>query len=199
MAFQQRAENADSFAAQVYADIASMGFQTSINGVEVKHPEFARVSKRSTDPTSLSIRFAPDAIGWFMGKRDTRAFYVDAKAGFRIERLAWENYQRLSDNGYVVVLIFKVMTTWSWNIQSCIKLASAEATVSRFPIRFPIVDGWITPRLSTYWNNQIRQTNQHASGTPYREVDVSSLHAKSLFKPEILNILANQPTLADPY
>lgn len=191
MAFSERARAADTFAEQVYADIRALGFDISANGVETKHPAFKAVSWNSTDKTSLSIRFAPDAIAWCGST--PRAFYLDAKAGLSVERFAWEQYAMLSKAGCVVVLAFKVLDSWCWNTQPGIRLCPAESTLARFAVekRFPVLDGWITPRLAAHWT-QTKQTATHASGTPYREVDPASLLPCTAFRQNMIDILANQ-------
>lgn len=190
--FTRRAQHADRFAEQVYADIQAMGFEVSPNGIETKHPKFKAVSRSSTDKTSLSIRFAPDTIGWIGST--PRAFYLDAKAGVTIERFAWEQYRMLSDAGCVVALAFKVGNSWRWNLQSEISLCPAEVTLAQFAPekRFPVIDGWIAPRLAAHWT-QTKQTATQASGTPYREIDITCLLPRSDFYPVMLNILKNQP------
>lgn len=190
--FSQRSRNADVFAERVYADIRAMGFSLSANGIEAKHPAFKAVSWNSTDKTSLSIRFAPDVIGWIGST--PRAFYLDVKAGLTIERFAWEQYRMLSDAGCVVVLAFKALDSWCWNTQAGIRLCPAEMTVGRIAPekRFPIVDGWITPRLAAHWT-KTKQTATHASGTPYREIDPACLVPRSRFRPNLIDILNHQP------
>lgn len=197
MAFSDRASHADVFAERVYTDIRSMGFDLSANGIEVKHPAFKAVCRNSTDTTSLSIRFAPDAIAWCGST--PRAFYLDAKAGLSVERFAWEQYSMLSEAGCVVVLAFKVLSDWCWNVQSDICLCPAESTLARFSTekRFPVLDGWITPRLAAHWT-QTKQTATHASGTPYREVDPASLLPRAVFRQTLIDILKNQ-TVFNPF
>lgn len=194
--FSTRAQRADLFAEWVYADIRSMGFTLSANGIESRHPDFKAVSRNSTDKTSLSIRFAPDRIGWISRPNGKpRSFYLDAKAGVTIERFAWEQYRMLSDAGCIVALVFKVGNDWCWNVQPEISLCPAEVTLAQFPPekRFPVRDGWIAPRLAAHWT-QTKQTATQASGTPYREVDMSCLLPRSEFRRTMLAILTNQTT-----
>ena len=106
-----------------------------------------------------------------------------------IEKTAWEQYWKLHESGNVVVIVFGKLK-WQWNLLENIALVAATETVGRFPLsrRFPIVDGWITPRGSQRWTN-VRQSNQQASGTPYREVDVTSLQEWKLFKLQLVKRL----------
>jgi len=189
--FSERTRHAETFAEQVYADIRAMGFDTSVNGVETKHPDFKAVSHNSTDKTSLSIRFAPDAIAWC--GNTPRAFYLDAKAGLTVERFAWEQYGMLSEAGCVVVLAFKVLNAWAWNIQPCIRLLPPEYTMRNIPpkLRFVVHEGWLTPRLTAHWI-KTKQRATHASGTPYREVDPASLLPGTMFYDTMIDILKNQ-------
>jgi hypothetical protein len=176
--FGTRKAIADAFSTAVETEFRRLGFTVAINGAEHTHPAFVGNLHRSTDQTSLAIRFAPDGIA-SVGDVP-RSFYWEAKAGMSVERTAWEQYQKLVNNGNVVIVIFGSATVpataWRWGLVQEIRLIPADVTVERFAphLRFPIRDGWITPRGSIRWED-VRNGKPQASGTPYREVDSTSL------------------------
>jgi hypothetical protein len=185
--FSGRIEKASKFEQELFDRIERLGFCVAMNGTEHTYPEFVDRLRKSTDQTSLAIRFQPDAVA-SIGKIP-RSFFVEAKAAHTMERLAWEQYWRLYCNGNILVLVFEDFD-WAWNFIEEIRLIPGEETVSSFPpkMRFPVVDGWITPRGSRRWR-QLRNKIKRASFTPYRKVDGSSLRPWSEFRDGIIGRL----------
>jgi len=185
--FSGRLEKASRFERELFGEIERLGFCVAMNGTEHTYPEFVEKLRQSTDQTSLAIRFQPDAVASI--NRIPRSFFVEAKAAHTMERLAWEQYWRLYCNGNVLVLVFEDFN-WAWNFIEEINLITGEETVSSFPPekRFPVIDGWITPRGSRRWR-QLRGKIKRASFTPYREVDGSSLRLWGEFRDMIIDRL----------
>jgi hypothetical protein len=121
-----------------------------------------------------------------------RTFYVEAKAAKTIEKSAWEQYWKLVAAGNMLIIVFEKIR-WGWNFLEEIELIPAEKTIASFPPerRFPVVDGWITPRISDRWN-RIRQQNPQASGTPYRFIDEASLRLWPDFKQAVIQRLQSR-------
>jgi len=183
MGFSDRAAIAHEFEQSLFKELSNMGFVVAVNGTEHTAPEFVKDLKRSTDQTSLSIRFQPDGVAR-IGKIP-RSFYVEAKYADNIERLAYEQYMKLYDSGNIVVIVFGKYE-WAWCFIEELPLQPAIDTVSVYPEerRFPIVDGWITPRASG-------RTLAHGSGTPYRQVIIENLRQWSSFKKTVIDRLSS--------
>lgn len=169
--------------------LVQLGFHVARNGTEHTFPEFTKLLRRSEDSTSLAIRFQPDGVACIGDI--PRSFYWEAKASNHIEKTAWEQYMNCHEVGNVLIIIFEYSSEWRWNFIEDIQLIPASETVGRFPPcrRFPVVDGWITPRGSARWN-EIKSRNPQASGTPYREVDMTSLLSWAEFKSKTVKRLA---------
>ena len=190
--FQGRALLAEKFENSLFKQLAGMGFAIAANGTEHTHPDFVARLKNSNDQTSLAIRFQPDAVACI--GRMPRSFYVEAKAARTIERQAWEQYEKLVANGNILAIVFEKFA-WTWNFWQDIHLIPAEETIGRYPIhqRFPVIDGWVTPRGSKQWKN-IRDATPRASGTAFREVDKKSLLPFASFKEIVIEQLAGART-----
>jgi len=185
MGFGDRIAKATKYEKQIFDAFKEMGFDMAINGTEHNYPEFVSRLRHSSDQTSLAIRYQPDGVICFGNV--PQSCYAEAKAGTTIEKDAYLQYQKLANNGNLVIIIFEGFNS-SWNFFDEIKLVPANVTVSRYSTRFPIEDSWITPRKSPRWQ-AISARKPNASGTPYREVDSSSLIPWSDFKPSMLKIL----------
>jgi len=187
MSFKDRAQRSSKFENDLFDAVEKMGFAVARNGTEHTYPEFVNSLHKSTDQTSLAIRFQPDGVAQI--GHVPRSFYIEAKAAVTIERTAWEQYWKLHENGNIVAIVFGKLE-WRWNLLENIVLIAATDTVGRFPpgSRFPVVDDWITPRGSQRWAS-IQRANSQASGTPYREVDVRSLQEWHCFKAQIVKQL----------
>jgi hypothetical protein len=188
--FQYRIERANKFETELFQRLQEMGFGVARNGTEHTHPDFVNLLRQSSDQTSLAIRFQPDGVACI--GRIPRSFYVEAKAGKNIEKTAWEQYQKLVNAGNIVVVVFGDLER-RWQFADGLGLINGNATVEAFPSnkRFPVIDGWITPRGSGRWE-QLRPGIVGASGTPYRQVDVTSLFEWGIFKSAIIRRLERE-------
>ena len=196
MTFYQRQMHASQFEKRVFAELDCMGFGSAENGTEHTHPAFVTNLHRSTDQTSLSIRFQPDGVACYGDP--PRSFYVEAKYASSIEKTAYEQYLNLYRAGNVVVVIFGKLHM-RWNFIENIGLVDGRTTVGAFPphMQFPVHDGWIHPRNSTRENDLRAVYRMIGSGTPYREIDKSSLYAWAYFKPLVVIRLGIQEDLYD--
>jgi len=183
MSFSERIVQSSGFEKKLFDAMEKMGFAVARNGTEHTYPEFVSALYKSTDQTSLAIRFQPDGVAQI--GQVPRSFYVEAKMATTIEKTAWEQYWKLRGNGNVLVVVFGKLG-WRWNLLENIRLVPATETTKRFSPgkRFPVVDGWITPRGSQRWTD-IQRNRPQASGTPYREVDSESLQEWEFFKSQI--------------
>lgn len=186
MSFEERSKAAKEFQDKLFADLQAMGFNVALNGTEHTHPAFASELHRSEDQTSMAIRYAPDGVAC-IGKIP-RSFYVEAKFARTIERNAWIQYGKLVEAGNILVIVFGWENNTVFNFYENIKLIPGEISGLRYPAssRYPVEDGWIYPRKSKLWDNS---KSPKASGTPYKEVDLTSLIPFSEFYKEIVNRL----------
>lgn len=191
MSFNGRIVESTPFENRLFQEISKLGFDTAKNGTEHTHPDFVNRLRQSDDQSSLAIRFQPDGVACI--GEIPRSFYVEAKAAKHIEKLAWEQYWKLYEAGNMLAIVFGKLR-WGWNFIENIRLVPAVETVAQFPPtkRFPIVDGWITPRASERWHRIVRSNNPQASGTPYREIDPTSLLRWGSFKHVVLERLADR-------
>jgi len=195
-----------NFERQLFDRLAGMGFHIAQNGTEHTHPAFVDKLKRSTDQTSLAIRYQPDGVA-SLGEIPC-SFYIEAKTTadpnqktHKIEKNAWEQYWRLQNNGNIVVIAFGKFQdrgnekaynfAWHWNFLKCIKLIPGQETVSHFPIgqRFPVENDWVYPRGSKRAAELRALGNDNFSGTPYREVVTESLLPWDTFRQSIIERL----------
>lgn len=182
--FEGRIQVATKFEDEVLQKIKEMGFKIAKNGTEHTHPEFTECIRSSEDPTSLAIRFSPDAVA-AIGKIP-RSFFVEMKAGRAIERRAYQEYMKKHQHGQVVVVVFKMKGEWMWNTIESIGLEDGNKSVSCFPLekRQPVDEhGWIVP------SKQFKKANGNASGTPYKYVLSASLIPFSEFKERVIKML----------
>lgn len=188
--FSVRTGASAEFERCLFDAIGKMGFEVALNGTEHTHPDFVSGLHSSNDQTSLAIRYQPDAVAC-IGKIP-RSFYVEAKAAKNIEKTAYEQYCKLQANGNILVVVFEKLG-WQWNFIEDIDLIHGDMTVAPFPPerRFSVdEEGWLCPRQCSWWG-QIKSSNLQASGTPYREVDISSLLEWAKFKQGIIDRLAD--------
>lgn len=189
--FGGRIVKALSFEDALDKDLKKKNFHVARNGTEHTFPEFTNRLRLSDDPTSLAIRFQPDGIACI--GRVPRSFYYEAKASRYIEKTAYEQYMAIREANGILVIVFEWDTNyWRWNFIENIKLIPGGVTVNRFPPakRFPVRDDWIIPRGSKRWET-IRSNSSQASGTPYREVDITSLLYWEEFESKIIERLKN--------
>lgn len=181
MSFKDRIEKASAFEKLLFETIESLGFVVAINGTEHTHPMFTSGLRKSTDQTSLAIRFQPDGVAHI--GTIPRSFYVEAKASTAIERAAYEQYKKLSDAGSIVVVVFGKLS-WKWCFVDEMPIEDGNDTVAPFPenLRFPVKDGWLYPRKSNHGTGR-------GSNTPYKNIIESDLRKWDTFKSAILNRL----------
>jgi len=186
MNFEKLSKEGKKFQVELFGKLSAMGFTVALNGTEYTHPEFIAGLRNSEDQTSLAIRFAPDGVAC-IGKIP-RSFYVEAKFARTIERNAWIQYGKLVEAGNILVIVFGWENNTVFNFYENIKLIPGEISGLRYPAssRYPVEDGWIYPRKSKLWDNS---KSPKASGTPYKEVDLTSLIPFSEFYKEIVNRL----------
>lgn len=192
-AFKDRLLVASIYEKQIFSLLKEIGFDVAMNGTEHHYPDFVKRLRQSKDQTSLSIRYQPDGV--ISIGNVPQSCFIDPKAGKTIEKDAYLQYRKLCDIGNRVILIFAGFNN-AWNFIENIKLIPANETTDSFKPehRHPIVDGWITPRASIYWMSHLRFKNRLASGTPYREVDKTSLYHWMSFKQSVSQLLCQKAT-----
>jgi hypothetical protein len=170
--FAVRSRLSNRFAQKLFIEIEKLGFTCALNGTEYTHPTFVNKLRQSTDQTSLAIRFQPDGVACI---GDTpKSFYIEAKNSKSIERLAYEQYIKLYQAGNTIVVVFGKYNR-KWQFIQDIKFINSYQVVAQYPVdrRFPIKDGWISPRSKSDWKTL---DIPMASGTDYKEVDPTSLY-----------------------
>lgn len=172
MAFAQRIEAGEAFQEQLMSLLSKRGDVASVcaNGTEHTHPDFVSLLRSNNTRASKFVRFAPDGV--YM-KKDGEVIHFDAKAGKSIEKDAYEAYMALRGLGCRLLLFVKTGEgeMYFQDIEKVV-LIDGEVTVSPFPAnrRFPVEDGWICPRKKAGTTGA-----GNGSGTPYREIDFSSM------------------------
>jgi len=198
MSFSDRIEKAKLFEKALIDELGKSGFYTACNGTEHTFPEFTNRLRLSNDPTSLAIRFQPDGVAC-LGNPPC-SFYFEAKCSRYIERTAYEQYMNVYNAGNILVIIFEwSQADWRWNFIEDIHLVPGLLTVAPYPAdkRWPVIDGWVTPRNSARWN-KIKSSARGSgfipssfSGTSYRKVKIASLLKWNVFKSMMLRKLEN--------
>ena len=168
----------------VFNELSTMGFTVVLNGIEYTHPDFSSLLRQSKDATSLMIRYAPDGIVGI--GLPVKSYYVEVKTykkSIYIEKDAYLNYMRISNNGGMVILICinSENTHKLWNFINCIQFVENKYIGNDWPIDS---DGWMAPRLHRNWHNIKRHYS--GSGTPYRCVNCNTLLQWHLFKDIVL-------------
>ena len=177
----QRIAAGEQFLEEVIQDLTEWGFSVAVNGTEHTHIGFIEKLRRSTDPTSLFIRFEPDCVVCASSAPmiPPISWYLEVKASIKltIEKTAYEQYMKRVMLDQVVAIVFKGNQQKLWNLIQELKFIPSTEIINRFSLekRFPVIDGWICPRESTAWRNTIRWNNLQASGTPYKHIDPKSL------------------------
>lgn len=183
-AFKDRIFKATEFEKEVFSELKGMGFDIAVNGTEHTYPEFVNLLRQSKDQTSLAIRFQPDAVICFGGV--PHSSYIEAKASKYIEKDAYLQYHKLQDNGNTVILVFEGHDK-GWNGLDKIKLIDGHITTKDYKRPFPVDNaGWIYPRNASHWGEL---EGRNAAGTPYKEVDKSSLEPWMFFKSMVSDLL----------
>jgi hypothetical protein len=176
--FSGRNASGKEFQDKIFDDLRDWGFFVALNGTEHTHPDFVKLLHSSTDKTSLMIRYAPD--GAICIGSIKRSAYVEAKNSRYIERDAYENYMRLSNDGAIVYVVFGL------GDQTKFCLVQDLGFMSPPPYnKWPIIDTWMCPRLHPNWD-EIRRKFP-GSGTPYKEIKQKPLIDWNNFKQHALN------------
>jgi hypothetical protein len=167
MTFAKRIQIAEKFESWVESFCAERMQSVARNGTEHTHPEFVELLRRNNKTRSKLIRFAPDGV---MLSIKGDVFHWEAKCSVNIEKDAYETYMKYYDIGCKVIVFIrnKIGDVYWQNVEN-IKFIDSNDFVSKFPRPLPVVNGWISPRMG-------HMTNMDGSGTPYKVVDLDSLH-----------------------
>lgn len=141
------------------------------NGTEHTHAEFMEHLRGDSSPAAKFVRYAPDGVFKTIA---AETIHYDAKHAKSIEKDAYEAYMKYRAAGCRVVLIVRCDDATYWQDVEHLRLINGHETVKQFPThrRYPVDnDGWITPRRKNGFN-----PNGQMSGTPYREIDFSSMN-----------------------
>lgn len=184
--FEKRIRIATQFEERLFVKLKSNGFSVAMNGTEHTHPNFVKSLRQSNDQTSLAIRFQPDGVAQIEIGNIPKSFFWEAKSSKSIERTAFEQYQKLSNNGNIIVVIFGPFE-WRWSFAEELPLIDGADSVASFPPdrQFPVKDGWLCPREAS-------RRLGNGSGTPYRYVDGNRLIAWDKFKDLVISRMAHQ-------
>lgn len=137
------------------------------NGTEHTHPAFTDRIRRNSDAGAKFVRFAPDGV--YLSTCGS-VVHWEAKAGKNIEKDAYETYMAYHQMGCTVILFVKCERVYYQRVERVGFMPSTEV-VGRYPPakRHPICeDDWIHPRRGHGYAGL-------GSGTPYKEIDPSSL------------------------
>lgn len=148
----------------------------AVNGTEHTHPSFVELLRTNTTDGARYVRYAPDGV-YLCTNGDV--IHYDAKASKAIEKDAYRTYMDYVRAGCKVMLFVKWGGMIYWQYVDKVVLTHGSDTVNQFPIgrRFPVdEDGWICPRHA----EQKKPVSANMSGTPYREIDFSSMNALEL-------------------
>lgn len=169
MGFAERLSVAKAFEDKLHGYLAGRCISVAKNGTEHTHPDFVALLRAKNDLQSKLIRFAPDGVALV---RTGGVVHWEAKSGKHIEKDAYETYLRYHDMGCRIVLFVRHpvgRVFWQW-VERVGFIPSIDV-VSQFPPdkRHPIDDeDWMWPRRGHGYAGA-------GSGTPYREVDFSSM------------------------
>lgn len=138
------------------------------NGTEHTHPEFVALLRSNQTDGARFVRFAPDGV---MLDRQ-HVIHFDAKAAKNIEKDAYRTYMDYVRSGCRVILFVKWNGRIYWQDVGKVRLIDGNITVRNHRNPFPVdADGWIHPRRA----NHYRPGAWNMSGTPYREIDLTSM------------------------
>lgn len=175
MGFSTRIVAARQFEQDLLAYLQADPFvvKAIINGTEHTHSDFVDLLRTNPSPAAKFIRFSPDGV---MLLYNGEVVYYDAKTSRAIEKDAYNAYMQYADFGLTVLCFVQRRggATYFQRIEN-IKLDTGEFTISRFSSedQFPVKDGWIC----------LSKTAAGGSGTPYREIDFSSMETFDMNKP----------------
>jgi len=173
--FQKRLDVAKEFEDELLAYLQGHPTVATaiVNGTEHTHPEFVELLRNNDREASRFIRFAPDGV---MLLTAGDVIHYDAKAAKTIEKDAYGTYMDYVRCGCRVLLFVKYDNTVYCQDVDKLRLIDGNDTVAPFKPerRFPVDDdGWICPRQSSGYSR--RNYGSNMSGTPYREIDFTSM------------------------
>jgi hypothetical protein len=166
--FAKRLELSQHFEKCCLAYFKGRGIDYTVNGSEHTHAELV---KRFRDDDSLrarQVRFTPDTMVYMEGN----LCYFEAKAGQTIEKAAYLTYLHIIHHAMpVVVMLWAKNGLVKWQFCERIRfLSSADIVAKHGQYAHPIdAEGWIVPRMGHGFAG-------NGSGTPYREVQLSSMN-----------------------
>ena len=171
MAFDARIQRGEQFEEELMELLSGNPNVVSVcqNGTEHTHPAFVSLLRDNNSPAAKMVRYAPDGVVLLKTKE---VVHFDAKCAKSIEKDAYESYLGLTTIGCTVLLFVKHEGVIYWQDITKLTLIPGSTTVAPFPEhrRLPVGDdGWIYPR-----RNRPRMSGD-MSGTPYREIDFSSM------------------------
>jgi hypothetical protein len=180
--FERRLGRAEQFEREVEAYCQRSGKVEAVarNGTEHTHPDFVRLLRNRIDDGSKFVRFAPDGVALF---KERGVIHWEAKASINIERDAYLTYMAYNKLGARVLVFIKPSSSSAvyYNYIERVQFTPSEEVVGRIrnvARRHPIdKDGWMCPR-------QGHGQAGNGSGTPYKEIDLTSLIQLSDFYPE---------------
>lgn len=182
----ERTQVGNDFQNFIINSLEEIGFSAFLSGTENKYPEIHKQILLSSDKGSLFLRFFPD-ITTLIGN-PPHVVFVEAKASQKIEKTAWRQYNSFAKMGLDVIIVTGeskggVCNMSGWNFVENIRLYPGEYTVQSFSVdkRYPVIDGWVSPRGSARFDDVQSRGNFRTSGAPYREIVPTSLLPWEIF------------------
>lgn len=185
--FARRSTRSIQFERACLAYFKAKGLDCTVNGSEHTHTHLVEKFRRDDSLRARMVRFTPDA----MVCMDGNICYFEAKAGQSIEKAAYLTYCHIEKHIMPVVVV-----SWTkngaikWQFCSKIQFKPSQEVVKKHgDFAHPIdPDGWISPRVGHGFAG-------NGSGTPYREVELSSMNTITDFWPVLLS---NAPEVIPP-
>ena len=173
MGFAQRLEVAKSFEMEVERYLCGRTSLVAKNGTEHTHPDFTDKIRFNSGRGAKFVRFAPDGV--YLSTCGS-VIHWEAKAGKHIEKDAYETYMAYNQMGCTVILFVRAERVYCQRVERVGFIPSIDVVGKFAPARrHPIdEDDWICPRGGHGYAGT-------GSGTPYREIDLSSMRVVSDF------------------
>jgi len=167
MGFETRISMATKFELEVEQYCRRVSVMAAKNGTEHTHPDFVNNIRTNNAETAKLIRYAPDGI---LLTNEQDVYHWEAKCSDKIEKDAYKTYIKYTQIGHRVLLFCKSRGIVYCNFVENIALVDGAETVKKYPqsMRHPVKNKWIYPRLG-------HGNSGTGSGTPYREIELSSL------------------------
>lgn len=177
--FARRIQQSTQFEHCCLAYFKARGMDCTVNGSEHTHAPLVDKFRRDDSLRARLVRFTPDTMVFM----DGNLCYFEAKAGQSIEKAAYLTYCHIEKHIMpVVVVLWTKNGAVKWQFCSQIQFKPSLVVVEKYGDRaHPIdIDGWISPRNGHGFAG-------NGSGTPYREVQLSSMKAIEDFWPVLLS------------